>query len=99
MSIELNNKNINNKKFLEYFKNNCKSNMNFIKSISFNKKSISIKLYDINEYNLIFNSFFDENTLYRMILRYLSLYIKDNNLNLIKDFDYYEYKFKKLNIK
>lgn len=85
---------INNKDFLNYFiiKNPC--NVSFIKSIRFNKKSISIKLND--DYKLIFDGFFTEKTLYGQIISYLRSYIKDKNINYTTDKDFLEYKFKNL---
>ena len=87
--------NINNKKFLEYLKENSKTNLNFIKSIRFNKKSISVKVEDKQ---FFFNDFFTEKTLYNIIISYLVTYIKTNNVYYTADRDFLEYKYAKLNI-
>ena len=95
--LELNNKNIDNEKFLNYFLNeNLKHgiNRNGLKKINFNKKSISVTIKN----NFYFNSLFNEKDLLNEILKYLSLYIKENNLNLCNDIDFLRYKFKKINI-
>ena len=95
--LELNNKNIDNEKFLNYFLNeNSKHgiNRNGLKKINFNKKSISVTL----ENNFYLNSFFNETSLLNEILNYLQLYIIENNLNLCHDIDFLKYKFKKINI-
>lgn len=95
--LELNNQNIDNKKFLNYFLNeNLKHgiNRNGIKRINFNKKSISI----IIKNDFYFNDFFNEKSLLNEILKLLSLYIMENNLNLPHDLDFLKYKFKKINI-
>lgn len=95
--------NINNKEFKNYFVNNCKSNVTFIKSLRFNKKSISVTL-DKESRNFIFNGFFNEKSLYNLIINYLSLYIKENNLNVfntvgvVYDKDYLRYVFGDLKI-
>lgn len=86
---------VNNKDFLEYLKNNCRSNVTFIKSIRFNKKSISLKVEDKN---MIFNNMFTERTLYNIIISYLIAYIKDNNIDYPTDKDFLTYKFQKINI-
>lgn len=96
--LKLNNENIDNKKFLNYFLNeNLKRgiNRNGIKRINFNKKSISVKI----ENNYYFNDFFNEKNLLNEILKILQIYIKEHNLNLCNDIDFLEYKFKKLNVK
>ena len=85
---------INNKDFLNYMISKETSNVSFIKAIRFNKKSISIKL-DNNSF--IFNDFFTKQSLYNMIIHYLSLYIKDNNINIPNDIDYLKYKYSKVN--
>ena len=85
---------INNKAFLEYMICKEKSNISFIKAIKINKKSISIKL-DNNSF--IFNDFFTKQSLYNMIINYLSLYIKDNNIDTPDDIDYLKYKYSKVN--
>lgn len=95
--LELNNQNIDNKKFLNYFLNeNLKHgiNRNGIKRINFNKKSISI----IIKNDFYFNDFFNEKSLLNEILKLLSLYIMENNLSLTHDMDFLKYKFKKINI-
>ena len=85
---------INNKEFLKYMVAKETSNISFIKAIKINKKSISIKL-DNNSF--IFNDFFTKQSLYNMIIHYLSLYIKDNNINIPNDIDYLKYKYNKVN--
>lgn len=96
--MELNNKNIDNKKFLNYFiEENLKHgvNRNGLTEIRFNKKSISVKIQ--NHY--YFNNLFTEKDLLNEILKILQLYIIENNLNLCQDMDFLKYKFKKINIK
>ena len=61
---------INNKEFLEYMICKETSNISYIKSIRFNKKSISIKL-DKDVECFIFNDFFTKQSLYNMIIHYL----------------------------
>lgn len=98
MIIELNNKNIDNKKFLNYFlEKNLKQgiNRNGLKEIRFNKKSVSVKI----ENKFYFNSLFTEKDLLNEIIKILQLYIIENNLNLCDDIDFLKYKFKKINIK
>lgn len=85
---------INNKAFLKYMICKETSNISFIKAIKINKKSISVKL-DNNSF--IFNDFFTKQSLYNMIIHYLSLYIKDNNINIPNDIDYLKYKYNKVN--
>ena len=85
---------INNKDFLNYMISKEISNISFIEAIKINKKSISIKL-DNNSF--IFNDFFTKQSLYNMIIHYLSLYIKDNNINTPNDIDYLKYKYSKVN--
>ena len=87
---------INNKEFLNYIVSKETSNVSFIKAIKINKKSISIKLNNDGE-NFIFNNFFTKQSLYNMIIHYLSLYIKDNNINIPSDIDYLKYKYNKVN--
>ena len=87
---------INNKDFLNYMISNEKSNISFIKAIRINKKSISIKL-DNNVESFIFNDFFTKQSLYNMVIHYLSLYIKDNNIDIPSDIDYLKYKYSKVN--
>ena len=92
------NKNIDNKKFLNYFlEKNLKQgiNRNGLKEIRFNKKSISVKIQ--NHY--YFNDFFTEKDLLKEILNFLKLYIIRHNLNLCHDMDFLKNKFKKINIK
>lgn len=86
---------INNKEFLNYMASKELSNISFIKEIRINKKSISIKLND-NEC-FIFNDFFTKQSLYNMIIHYLSLYIQDNNIDIPNDIDYLKYKYNKVN--
>ena len=86
---------INNKEFLNYMVSKELSNISYIKAIRFNKKSISIKLND-NEC-FIFNDFFTKQSLYNMIIFYLSLYIKDNDIDMPTDIDYLKYKYNKVN--
>lgn len=88
--------------FKEYIINKCRQNLRFISSIKFNKKSISI---NINDYkSLIFNDFFTEKSLYNTIISYLSLFIKENNINcfntvdIVYDIDYLKYVYKNLRI-
>lgn len=85
---------INNKEFLNYMVSKEASNISFIKTVKINKKSISIKL-DNNSF--IFNDFFTKQSLYNMIIHYLSLYIKDNNINTPNNIDYLKYKYSKVN--
>ena len=85
---------INTKDFLNYLKKNNSTNLNFIKSIRFNKKSISVKITDKN---LFFNGLFTEKTLYNMIINTLSNYMYFNNIEG-SDIDFLQYKYKKLNI-
>lgn len=95
--LELNNQNIDNKKFLSYFLNkNIKQgiNRNGLKEIRFNKKSISVKI----ENDFYFNNLFTEKDLLNEILKLLKMYIMEHNLNLCSDKDFLEYKFKKINI-
>ena len=95
--LELNNKNIDNEKFLKYYLNqNLKNgvNRNGLKKIHFNKKSISVTI----ENNYYFNSLFTEKDLLNEILKLLKMYIMEHNLNLCKDMDFLRYKFKKINI-
>lgn len=89
---------INSKDFLKYLFEVCPTNLKFIKSIRFNKKSISIKLDDPTERNFIFNGFFTESNLYYLIISYLISYIKLNNINYPIDKDYLETKFKTIKI-
>ena len=94
--LELNNKNIDNKKFLNYFLNeNLKHgiNRNGIKKINFNKKSISVTI----ENHYYFNDLFTEKNLLNEMLKLLSLYIIENNLNLPHDLDFLKYKYHKIN--
>ena len=86
---------INNKEFLNYMVSKELSNISFIKAIRINKKSISIKLN--NDECFIFNDFFTKQSLYNMIILYLSLYIKDNNIDIPSDIDYLKYKYNKVN--
>ena len=86
---------VNNKEFLNYMVSKERSNISFIEAIKVNKKSISIKLND-NEC-FIFNNFFTKQSLYNMIIHYLSLYIKDNNIDMPTDKDYLKYKYSKVN--
>ena len=94
--LELNNKNIDNEKFLNYFLNeNLKRgiNRNELKKIRFNKKSISVTI----ENNFYFNNFFTKKDLLNEILKLLQLYIIENNLNLPHDLDFLKYKYSKIN--
>lgn len=86
---------INNKEFLEYMVSKEINNISFIKAIKINKKSISIKLD--NNSCFIFNDFFTKQSLYNMVIHYLSLYIKDNNIDIPSDIDYLKYKYNKVN--
>lgn len=95
--LELNNKNIDNKKFLEFFINRNHSNMNGIRKINFNKKSISVTI-DKDLRNFFFNDFFTEKSLRYDILTYLKIYVNENNLNLSNDLDIYKWKFEKINV-
>lgn len=95
--LELNNQNIDTKKFLSYFLNkNIKQgiNRNGLKKINFNKKSISVTI----ENHYYFNDFFTEKDLLNEILKLLKMYIMEHNLNLCYDMDFLKYKFKKINI-
>ena len=71
-------------------------NISFIEAIKINKKSISIKLNKDVEC-FIFNDCFTKQSLYNMVIHYLSLYIKDNNINIPSDIDYLKYKYNKVN--
>ena len=96
--LELNNQNIDNKKFLNYYlESNLKKgiNRNGLKEIRFNKKSISVTI----ENHYYFNDFFTGKNLLNEILKLLKMYIMEHNLNLCNDMDFLEYKFKKLNVK
>lgn len=96
--LELNNQNIGNNEFLNYFlESNLKQgiNRNGLKKIHFNKKSISVKI----ENHYYFNDFFTEKDLLNEILKLLKMYIMEHNLNLCYDMDFLKYKFKKINIK
>ena len=86
---------INNKDFLNYMISKEISNISFIEAIKINKKSISIKLN--NNECFIFNDFFTKQSLYNMIIFYLSLYIKDNDIDMPTDIDYLKYKYNKVN--
>ena len=87
---------INNKEFLNYMVSKEKSNISFIEAIKINKKSISIKL-DKDMECFIFNDFFTKQSLYNMVIFYLSLYIKDNDIDMPTDIDYLKYKYSKVN--
>lgn len=87
---------INNKKFLKYLKENCPTNMNFIKSIRFNNKSISVKVEDKQ---FFFNEFYTKKSLYNDIINYLISYVKDNDIDFPTDKDFLTYKFAKLNVR
>lgn len=94
--LKLNNENIDNKKFLNYFLNeNLKHgiNRNGLIEIRFNKKSISVKIQN----HFYFNNLFTEKDLLNEILKLLSLYIMENNLNLPHDLDFLKYKYNKIN--
>ena len=95
--LELNNKNIDNEKFLNYFiEENLKHgvNKNGLKKIRFNKKSISVTI----ENDFYFNNLFTEKDLLNEILIILQKYIIENDLNLCNDLDFLKYKFKKINL-
>lgn len=87
---------IDSKKFKEYLINECPSNLRFIKSIRFNKKSITLKCD--NDFP-IFNEFFTKQFLYGVVISYLSSFIIDNNVDFPSDRDYLKYRFSKLNIR
>ena len=87
---------INNKEFLNYMVSKETSNISFIKAIKINKKSISIKLNKDAEC-FVFNDCFTKQSLYNMVIHYLSLYIKDNNIDIPNDIDYLKYKYSKVN--
>lgn len=86
---------INNKEFLNYMITKEKSNISFIEAIKINKKSISIKLNDVECF--VFNDFFTKQSLYNMVIFYLSLYIKDNDIDMPTDIDYLKHKYSKVN--
>ena len=86
---------INNKEFLNYMISKEISNISFIEAIKINKKSISIKLN--NNECFIFNDFFTKQSLYNMVIFYLSLYIKDNDIDMPTDIDYLKCKYNKVN--
>lgn len=76
---------INNKKFLEYIKENEISNTPaFIKSIRVNQKSISVKVVDSQ---FLFNNIFGKKSLYAMIISHL------RNYGEIKDRDFLQWKY------
>lgn len=87
---------INNKEFLNYMVSKELKNISFIEAIKINKKSISIKLNKDSK-NFVFNDFFTKQSLYNMVIFYLSLYIKDNNIDMPTDTDYLKYKYNKVN--
>lgn len=87
---------INNKEFLNYMVSKELSNISFIEAIKINKKSISIKLNKDVEC-FVFNDFFTKQSLYNMVIFYLSLYIKDNDIDMPTDIDYLKYKYSKVN--
>ena len=87
---------INNKEFLNYMISKEISNISFIEAIKINKKSISIKLNKDVEC-FVFNDFFTKQSLYNMVIFYLSLYIKDNDIDMPTDIDYLKYKYNKVN--
>ena len=87
---------INNKEFLNYMVSKEASNISFIEAIKINKKSISIKL-NKDVACFVFNDFFTKQSLYNMVIFYLSLYIKDNNIDTSNDIDYLKYKYSKVN--
>lgn len=87
---------INNKEFLNYMVSKELRNISFIETIKINKKSISIKLNKDSE-NFVFNDFFTKQSLYNMVIFYLSLYIKDNDIDMPTDIDYLKYKYNKVN--
>lgn len=79
---------------LKYLKDNNKNiNLEFIKSIRFNKNSISIK---VENKSFFFNGLFTEQHLYNIIIKTLSNYNYFNNK--CSDIDFLRYKYKKLNI-
>ena len=87
---------INNKEFLNYMVSKEIRNISFIEAIKINKKSISIKLNkDVKCF--VFNDFFTKQSLYNMVIFYLSLYIKDNDIDMPTDIDYLKYKYSKVN--
>lgn len=87
---------INNKEFLNYMASKEISNISFIEAIKINKKSISIKL-NKDVACFVFNDFFTKQSLYNMVIFYLSLYIKDNDIDIPTDIDYLKYKYNKVN--
>lgn len=86
---------VDNNKFLKYLIKNSPTNMKFIKSIKFNKKSISVKIVDKQ---FFFNDVYTKRSLYNDIINYLILFIKDNNIDYSTDKDFLTYKFNKINI-
>ena len=93
--------NLNGKEFLKFYMNKINKygvNRNGIKSLRFNKKSISVTI-DKEFRNFFFNDFFTENHLFNELITYLSIYIKENNINcfntygVVYDIDYLNYIF------
>lgn len=81
----------NEEEFKKYLIDKCIFNLRFIKSIKFNKNSITIKCEDKNLVN--------EKTLYNLIIDYLISYINFNKIEFPTDKDFLTYKFKKLNVR
>ena len=86
---------IDNKEFLKLFHETIISNTSFIESIRFNKKSITVKIHDIN---FFFNDFYTRNTLYNEIIGVLVIYYKNHGINYI-DKDFLACKYPKINIR
>ena len=84
---------INGNQFLKYMQDKEIINLNPIKSIKFNKKSITVKIADKQ---FFFNDIFNKKELYNLIIAYLFIYL-DNSV--IYDKDYLKDKYKKLIIK
>ena len=80
--------------FLQFLQNKCPQNLTFIKRIRFNKRSFTVT---IDDDGFVFNEFFTEKRLYSLILRYLVIYL--SNKDILSDYDFLEYKYKKMNIK
>ena len=82
---------VNNKEFLQYIKDNERTNThNFLSSVRVNKKSITVKVEDKN---YLFNELFREIHLYNMIIRHLSKFTETDRQILE-----YRYPFKSFKV-
>lgn len=87
---------INTDEFLKYVVENEISNFSFIKSIKINKKSISCKISDDYLNVSLRCDFYTNEKMLRIILKHLSNFIKENQIDYPYDMDFLEYKFKKI---